>query len=96
MFSEVKCSYIESFDNFDELVKPDEWHLAKSSEDKDEFVVKPQKPNPLEDWEIRLFRAKKFIFSMSACLNYGQFVNVLESTLKRISGYLTPADIVTR
>ncbi len=95
MFSEVKCSYIESFDNFDELVKPDEWHLAKSSEDKDEFVVKPQKPNPLEDWEIRLFRAKKFIFSMSACLNYGQFVNVLESTLKRISGYLTPADIVT-
>lgn len=94
MFSEVKCSYIESFDNFDELVKPDEWHLAKTSEDKDEFLVKPQKPNPLEDWEIRLFRAKKFIFLMNACLNYGQFVDVLESTLKRISGYLTPADIV--
>ncbi len=94
MFSEVKCSYLESFDNFDELVKPDEWKLAKTSEDKDELLVKPKRPNQLEDWEIRLFRAKKFIFSMNACLNYEQFVGVLESTLKKLSAYLTPADIV--
>jgi hypothetical protein len=94
MFSEVKCSYLESFDSFDELVKPDEWNLAKTSEEKDEFLVKPKSPNPLEDWEIRLFRAKKFVFSMNACLNYEQFVNVLESTLKKLSAYLTPADIV--
>jgi hypothetical protein len=94
MFSEVKCLYQESFDNFDELVKPDEWNLVKTGDDKDEFLVKPKCPNPLEDWEIRLLRAKKFIFSMDSCLNYDQFVGVLESTLKKLSGYMTPADFV--
>lgn len=94
MFAEVKCSYLESFDSFDELVKPDEWNLTKTVDSKDEFSVKPKNPNPLEEWEIKLLRAKKFVFSMNACLNYEQFVEVLESTLKKISSYLTPADIV--
>ena len=95
MFSEVKCSYLESFDDFDELVKPDEWHMVKTlSEEKDEFMVKPKLPHSADDWEIRIFRAKKFIFSMNSCLNYDQFVGALESTLKKLTGYLTPADIV--
>jgi hypothetical protein len=94
MFSEVRCSYLDSFDNFDELVKPDEWNLTKTGDNKDEFLVKPKNPKPQEDWEIKLLRAKKFIFSMNSCNNYDQFVEVLESTLKKLSGYLTPADIV--
>ena len=96
MFSEVKCTYQESFDSFNEVVKPDEWNLAVTitGDNKDEFLVKPKNPNPLEDWQIGLLRAKKFVFTMNSCLNYEQFVDVLESTLKKLAGYLTPADIV--
>lgn len=95
MFSEVKCSYLDSFDSFDEIVKPDEWNMVKTNnEEKDEILVKPKSPSIVDDWEIQLYRAKRFIFSMNACLSYDQFVESLESILKKMSGYLTPADIV--
>jgi len=94
MFAEVKCTYLESFDNFDEIVKPDEWNLTKTGDSKDEFLVKHNDASALEGWEIRLFRAKKFTFTMNSCINYEHFVEILESTLKKLSGYLTPADIV--
>jgi hypothetical protein len=93
MFSEVKCSFQDSFDSFDELVKPEEWNLSRTDENKDEYLIKPKSPNPTEDWEMRLFRAKRFVFNMNSCTNYENFVEVLESTLIRFSSYLTPADI---
>lgn len=93
MFSEVRCNYLESFDDFEELVKPDEWNLAKTGDQKDEFMVKPKNPKPLENWEIKLFRSKKFLFSMDSCVSYEKFVEVLENALKRLAEYLTPADI---
>ena len=94
MFSEVRCAFLDSFDSFDEIVKPEEWNLVKTAGDnKDEFSVKPKNSNPLEDWEIKISRTKRFVFTMSSCVNYEQFVEVLESTLKKIAEYLTPADI---
>ncbi len=96
MFAEVRCTFVESFDNFGENVNPEAKNLEViTSDNKDEFSVKPKDINSLEDWEIIVFRSRKFIFTMNSCISYEHFVEVLESLLKKISAFLTPADIVS-
>lgn len=95
MFAELGCTYVEEIENFAEIINLTDNNLLYSSIDKDEFQLKPRDANVLKDWEIRLFRKKRFTFAMDSCTHYDHFVEVLEIILHKINTFLTPSEIVT-
>ncbi|MGE5583692.1 MAG: hypothetical protein ACM3X9_14325 [Bacillota bacterium] len=94
MFAEMKCSFVEPFDNLGQVIDLEAQKLELRDINKDEFVVKPNDPSSPDYWEIKLSRLKKFVFTMNSCNNYEHFVEALEGIIKSFSRYLTPADIV--
>lgn len=94
MFAEVKCSFVGPFDDFNEVIDSEAQKYELTSVNRDELLVKPKDAIALENWEIRIYRTKKFFFVMSSCINDEHFVEVFESIIKGISSYLTPEDVI--